>query len=191
MDITANLPPSGQTSNTRPLNAAHIHHPDFSKGVRLEELNVLLKQAVMIRRLKKHVLVQLPAKRRQIISLQLKRSDIVSAMNLRNAVKSNASGNDNAEEEPSEVSDQLGDSGGCHRSLRMLSEQEIGIAKLSGFLEWLSMHPIFAESDGADNPELSLSSHKMIIFAHHHKVLDGVQVRNSVVSIYCILVGNQ
>jgi len=48
-----------------------------------------------------------------------------------------------------------------------LSYQELGIAKLSGFREWLSLHPIVAGSENAS---------KMIIFAHHHKVLDGVQV---------------
>ena len=34
---------------------------------------------LQIRRLKEHVLVQLPPKRRQLIRLQLKRSDIASA----------------------------------------------------------------------------------------------------------------
>ncbi|VFQ88709.1 unnamed protein product [Cuscuta campestris] len=80
---------------------------DFSKGTGLEELHMLLKQTVMIRRLKEHVLVQLPPKRRQIIRLVLKKSDIAYAVAL------------------TEVA--------------------------------------------------SCSSHKMIIFAHHHKVLDGVQ----------------
>ncbi|GMQ10845.1 hypothetical protein CsSME_00053692 [Camellia sinensis var. sinensis] len=153
---------------------------DFSRGVRLEELNVLLKQTVMIRRLKKHVLVQLPPKRRQIISLQLKRSNITSAMTARRLVKSDASGNDDPEEEPLEISDEHDDRGSCPGSFRILSKEEIGIAKLSGFFEWLSMHPIFSELDGADNMEFSISSHKMLIYAHYHKVLDGVQVRNSV-----------
>lgn len=57
---------------------------DISRGVRLEELNVLLKQTVMIRRLKEHVLVQLPPKRRQIISLMLTRSDIAAAKSIVN-----------------------------------------------------------------------------------------------------------
>ncbi|PSS07955.1 Endonuclease [Actinidia chinensis var. chinensis] len=148
---------------------------DFSNGVRLEELNVLLKQTVMIRRLKKDVQVQLPPKRRQIINLQLKRSDIISAMAASEAVKSGASGNDDAIEEPKESSDEPDESGGCDGSLRMLSKLEIGVAKLSGFLQWLSMHPIFAETDGGDSLELGVSSPKMIIFAHYHKVLDGVQ----------------
>lgn len=62
------------------------------------------------------------------------------------------------------------------QSTRKLSHQEVGIAKLSGFCEWLSFHPIIAEMDADENMEKSISSHKMIIFAHHHKVLDRVQV---------------
>jgi hypothetical protein len=54
-----------------------------------------------------------------------------------------------------------------------LTYQELGIAKLSGFREWLSFHSLIAGSENAS---------KMIIFAHHHKVLDGVQVHFSSVS---------
>ena len=50
--------------------------------------------------------MQLPPKRRQIINLQLKRSDIISAMAASEAVKSGASGNDDAIEEPKESSDE-------------------------------------------------------------------------------------
>lgn len=65
--------------------------------------------------------------------------------------------------------------GGCRS--KKLSNQELGIAKLAGFREWFSIHPLFAESNGGANLELDSSSHKMLIFAHHHKVLDGVQVK--------------
>lgn len=58
-----------------------------------------------------------------------------------------------------------------------LSYQELGIAKLSGFCEWLSIQPLISESDGAAELDVNTNSQKMIIFAHHHKVLDGVQVR--------------
>lgn len=57
--------------------------------------------------------MQLPPKRRQIISLQLKRSDVISAMSLCEVVKSNASGNEDAKapedatEDPLEISDEL------------------------------------------------------------------------------------
>ncbi|XP_047314227.1 DNA annealing helicase and endonuclease ZRANB3-like isoform X1 [Impatiens glandulifera] len=144
---------------------------DFSNGVRLEELNVLLKQTVMIRRLKQHVLMQLPPKRRQLINLKLKNSDIVSAIEM---VKNDKSSTDAAEGIPSEVSEDVDDGGGCCEYLKTLSKQVIGIAKLSGFRDWLCMHPTFAGSDDADM-ETNHSCQKMIIFGHHHKVLDGVQ----------------
>nr|POE73190.1 isoform 4 of dna annealing helicase and endonuclease zranb3 [Quercus suber] len=66
------------------------------------------------------------------------------------------------------------DSGNCCRSVK-LSGEEIGVAKLSGFREWLSLHPLLAESDGVEDLDLHPSSQRMIIFAHHHSVLDGIQ----------------
>ncbi|XP_057443109.1 uncharacterized protein LOC130734619 isoform X2 [Lotus japonicus] len=129
---------------------------NYSKGVRLEELNVLLKQTVMIRRLKEHVMLQLPPKRRQIIRLLLKRSDLVAAKTAVGPLKIDASENAN-EDMPLENFDEPDGK---------LSYQELGIAKLSGFCEWLSLHPLIEGSENAS---------KMLIFAHHHKVLDGVQ----------------
>ncbi|XP_024170416.1 DNA annealing helicase and endonuclease ZRANB3 isoform X3 [Rosa chinensis] len=141
---------------------------DFSKGTRLEELNMLLTRTVMIRRLKEHVLSQLPPKRRQIIQVVLKKSDIVSA---KAAIRV---GKSHDEDVSSEHLDELNDSMGCCIS-KQLSHQELGIAKLAGFREWLSIHPVIAEADGVAKLESDSSSHKMLIFAHHHKVLDGVQ----------------
>ncbi|KAG5234051.1 DNA annealing helicase and endonuclease [Salix suchowensis] len=146
---------------------------DFSKGIRLEELNVLLRQTVMIRRLKEHVLKQLPPKRRQIIRLLLKRSDIISAKAASGGgVNHDASERNAAEAINSENIDGSDASGGCCRS-KKLSYQELGIAKLSGFCEWLSIHPLI--SDGVAKLDANHSAQKMIIFAHHLKVLDGVQ----------------
>lgn len=51
--------------------------------------------------------MQLPPKRRQIISLQLKRSDVISAMSLCEVVNSNALGPQDAKEDPLEISDEL------------------------------------------------------------------------------------
>ncbi|KAK6128150.1 hypothetical protein DH2020_038103 [Rehmannia glutinosa] len=170
---------------------------DFSKGIRLEELNVLLKQSVMIRRLKEHVLLQLPPKRRQIIKLVLRRSDINSAMETLGLENVDASTDNNAENAPLHVSDEVvkgtpeerGAQGARFRAFptprqavysdmnKKLSKKlsALGLAKLPGFFEWLSIHPIMVEVDGEETTGESSSSHKMIIFAYHHKVLDGVQ----------------
>ncbi|XP_073123529.1 uncharacterized protein [Henckelia pumila] len=146
---------------------------DFSKGIRLEELNVLLKETVMIRRLKEHVLLQLPPKRRQIIKLVLKRSDISLAMATLGLKDVNVSADSVAENALPDISDEDQD----NEMNKILSTKlsALGIAKLPGFFEWLSLHPIMAELDEVENNEGSSGSHKMIIFAFHHKVLDGVQ----------------
>jgi len=65
------------------------------------------------------------------------------------------------------------------KSQNELSYQVIGIAKVFGFLEWLSLHPIVSDTDDCNNCEMNARGQKMIVFAHHHKVLDKVQVRSS------------
>lgn len=70
-----------------------------------------------------------------------------------------------------------GDADWCKFSIK-ITDQELAMAKLSGFREWLSIHPVIAEPDADEDTERNSSSHKMIIFAHHHKVLDAVQVRD-------------
>ncbi|KAL8226611.1 hypothetical protein R6Q57_016443 [Mikania cordata] len=148
-------------------------YQDYSKGIRLEELNVLLKQTVMIRRLKDHVLMQLPPIRRQIINLVLKKSDIDFATEVCNIENDDASTENEAEDGPSDALDKPDDVDDCCNSSRP-SNQVISIAKLAGFKEWLLMHPIIAESED-EKFDTSQSSHKMIIFVHYHKVTDRLQ----------------
>ncbi|KAF9593056.1 hypothetical protein IFM89_020063 [Coptis chinensis] len=163
---------------------------DFSKGVRLEELNVLLTQTVMIRRLKEHLLVQLPPKRQQIVSLVLGRSDInmaVSAMkegdtsSMENRQETEPMANNCSSEDDDDVSgipesvSESDDECGCPKSSRELSNQELGIAKFSGFQKWLAIHPIVSQPESEGYSDVDLISHKMIVFAHHIKVLDKVQ----------------
>jgi len=58
-----------------------------------------------------------------------------------------------------------------------LSYQQLGIAKLSAFREWLSLHPLLSGLDYTpEEIDGDRSSTKMVVFAHHHKVLDGIQV---------------
>ncbi|XP_058070254.1 uncharacterized protein LOC131219229 isoform X2 [Magnolia sinica] len=161
---------------------------DFSSGIRLEELNVLLKQTVMIRRLKEHVLVQLPPKRRQVIRLMLNAIDITLATTMSGALgvlcmdrgrkRRSLMNPCNCQNDfcgDGEDFHDTNDNKGCHRTARQLSYQELGIAKLSGFREWLSNHSIITESESGKDLDANISSKKMIIFAHHLKVLDGVQ----------------
>ncbi|XP_020593583.1 DNA annealing helicase and endonuclease ZRANB3 isoform X2 [Phalaenopsis equestris] len=162
-------------------------YQDFSKGIRLEELNILLRQYVMIRRLKDHVLAQLPPKRRQIITLKLKTSDISLATSLCKVNCGFVGFDDPSNQLVIACNDNENDSGenlrnfdtcidsDYRRTSKLLSLQEIGIAKLSGFCEWFSNHVVVGDMDVASNLGIGLVSLKMIIFAHHLKVLDGVQ----------------
>ncbi|EEC82393.1 hypothetical protein OsI_26740 [Oryza sativa Indica Group] len=181
-------------------------YQDFSKGARLTELNVLLSQTLMIRRLKEHLLNELPPKRRQIIRLKLNASDIKTAISCIKGVNTSDeiptiaspdNSNDSEEvnmEEGFKISKiglsapykhcahflvfpfHLPTADGCKKSPRNLTTQEIGIVKIPGFSEWFLNHFIMKEP--ADNGSLDSQSNcqKTIIFAHHLKVLDGVQV---------------
>ncbi|CAM8971617.1 unnamed protein product [Rhodiola kirilowii] len=64
---------------------------------------------------------------------------------------------------------------GYPEALVDLSYQQRGIAKLSAFCQWMSLHPIIAEAENSEISDIHTFSRKMIIFAHHHKVLDGVE----------------
>ncbi|KAG8079874.1 hypothetical protein GUJ93_ZPchr0007g4194 [Zizania palustris] len=154
-------------------------YQDFSKSTRLMELNVLLSQTLMIRRLKEHLLNELPPKRRQIIRLKLKPSDIrtatlycikginTSSENPTIVLPHRSNGSEEAIMEEADC---------CKKSPRNLTAQEIGIAKIPGFSEWFSNHFIMKQSADNDNLDSQSNCQKTIIFAHHLKVLDGVQV---------------
>lgn len=164
-------------------------YKDFSKGIRLGELNVLLRQTLMIRRLKEHVLTQLPPKRRQIIRLKLKAADIHLATSTCRASKRISLNEENqevalmdcccpqsnADGEEKLVDFNVSHDNDCKRAPKLLSDQEIGIAKLSGFREWFSNHLIIRESEDAASLDMGFGYQKTIIFAHHLKVLDGIQ----------------
>lgn len=61
---------------------------------------------LQIRRLKEHVLLQLPPKRRQIITLVLRKSDINSAMVALGLEEVDASAESDAENAPVHISDE-------------------------------------------------------------------------------------
>ncbi|MFS7901003.1 hypothetical protein Hanom_Chr00s159976g01824981 [Helianthus anomalus] len=163
------------------------------KGIRLEELNVFQADCygqffvLVIRRLKDHVLMQLPPIRRQIINLVLKKSDIDFAKEVCRMVIDIASTENEVEDalsdEPNKH-DGENDDDDCCNSPRP-SNQVISITKLVGFKEWLLLHPIIAESDDDEKFDSSQSSHKMIIFVHYHKVTDRLQVMKY--SILCLV----
>ena len=150
---------------------------------------------MQIRRLKEDVLQQLPPKRRQLICLQLAPVDINEAKDFtaataraRNSARLGEEAckcgftrkglcdcEDENEGESNDECDGRENIPASRTSAKYLTEQEIGIAKLRGFREWLLNNSIFAGRESQDE----ISQQKMIIFAHHWKVLDSVQVKFS------------
>lgn len=127
---------------------------------------------------------QLPPKRRQLICLQLGLVDIKEARAFTAARISARLGEEackcgftrkgvcDCEDENSDECKERENPSASGTSAKFLSEQEIGVAKLRGFQEWLLNNSIFAGRESQDDT----SQEKMIIFAHHMKVLDSVQV---------------
>lgn len=167
-------------------------YKDFSKGIRLQELYVLLRETVMVRRLKQNVLAQLPPKRRQVIRLLLSASDITFARNttaqdnkiVENTCKCGFTSKGSCDCEDGDTedasvefinSDDLQDNDGLKKSVKNLSYQEIGLAKLQSFEDWLLKNTIFADSEDADPVGKDTNTQKMVVFGHHLKVLDGIQ----------------
>ncbi|KAJ7564591.1 hypothetical protein O6H91_02G024600 [Diphasiastrum complanatum] len=173
---------------------------DYSKGNRLQELNVLLKETVMVRRLKDQILSQLPPKRRQVIRLKLSTIDILDAKDLRckhdEIVRKGrhivapqgelcrcgftAKGTCDCEEFSDENTCDVfinaykkPDSLKCNP--QDLDVQEIGLAKLRGVREWLYNHPLFNYKSAPSGLKDTYGTEKIILFGHHQKVLNALQ----------------
>lgn len=115
------------------------------------ELHLLLRSAVMLRRLKSEVLSQLPAKRRQLVMLPIK---VAPAKRAREE-----DGDDSGAEDPVP-----GD------TASVASEaQKTGLLKLPSAVEWLRSMLGQYSSDAADGPPC-----KVLVFAHHRAVMSGL-----------------
>ncbi|CAD6344033.1 unnamed protein product [Miscanthus lutarioriparius] len=148
----------------------------------------IFKDFSRIRRLKEHLLNELPPKRRQIIRLKLKAPDIRAATSsCVKRVNSSSCNGTLTVELPSKSNDDENtkeeEDDDCKKSPRNLTPQEIGIAKLSGFSEWFSNHFIMDGFGANHNLDPQSSCQKTIIFAHHLKVLDGIQVKVAIIGI--------
>ena len=55
-----------------------------------------------------------------------------------------------------------------NRDMMKKEDQILGLAKLLGFLECLSIHPMLSGFEGEEATEATVSSQQMTIFAHHN-----------------------
>uniref|UniRef100_A0A1D2A8V2 DNA annealing helicase and endonuclease ZRANB3 n=1 Tax=Auxenochlorella protothecoides TaxID=3075 RepID=A0A1D2A8V2_AUXPR len=132
-------------------------HVDNSGLRRAEELHRLLRYAVMLRRLKREVLAQLPPKRRQVVRLPRIRA------------------------KPGRAGEGAGDDEGCQARS---AAQATGIAKLPSVIEWLrnllGQEQVGTTDRNRDAHGLaSVTSErgggpKILVFVHHKAVMAGL-----------------
>jgi hypothetical protein len=113
----------------------------FSGGVRLRELHALLRDTVMVRRMKAEVAAELPPKRRQVVRLDLQGVTPYAPP---------------AATEGAAVLDPV----------HMSRERRTALHKLPVVCEWLRDTVLSPNSTG-----------KVVIFAHHKDIMDGLHAR--------------
>lgn len=167
-------------------------HYEMRGGQRLPELHALLRECIMIRRRKEEVLAELPPKRRQVVRLVCPAAEgmvtqedaVVLAMERYDPdAEPNWSQEQRAAEAAAAAAMQEGAQGGAPHSQQSQQSQRraqsqqrahfrrqgafwerLGEAKVDAVGEWLS-----GILEGSD------PSYKMLVFAHHHKVMDRLQ----------------
>ena len=130
---------------------------DASGASNVDELHTVLENTVMIRRLKKDVLTQLPEKLRQKITIGISPS---SSKTVSDGMK-RLEGARNDLTTARTDSDLFGARARCRRILMELYG-ETGLAKLPNVVEYLR------------DKLPSLEGNKVIVFAHHRIVIDGI-----------------
>jgi SWI/SNF-related matrix-associated actin-dependent regulator 1 of chromatin subfamily A len=130
---------------------------DTGGSSNLEELHMVLQKHAMIRRLKKHVLTQLPPKRRQRIMLEMPSGEAAkfsAQIEKLKELESQADDPDAADEDRMAASSRK-------RNLIMKLYVDTGQAKIAAVREYVS--------------DLLECGAKFLIFAHHMPVLDGLE----------------
>lgn len=137
---------------------------DYEGATNLKELHFILDNSIMIRRLKKDVLGELPSKRRQKVTVKTENSTVKKIQGLLSKSSRGASLDDlidkmiGSNENELEVAQKVLES----KHPEMLQCYTLtGIAKIAGIQEYIED---FLDSDI-----------KVLIFAHHKEVLDGIE----------------
>ena len=145
-------------------------HYEMRGGQRLPELHALLRECIMIRRRKEEVLAELPPKRRQVVRLVCPEAEgMVTAAD--EVLMQMERYDPDAEPVWSQEHQLDGDGDGSRLSAsqrRFRREghfwQQLGLKKVNAVGEWLK-----GILDGSEE------SHKIVVFAHHHAVMDELQ----------------
>jgi len=138
---------------------------DFSGASNLEELQQRLRESVMVRRLKKDVLKELPAKRRQIIELST--NGFASQINKEQAV---AKIFERVKQELDEIRNDETYREKVEELKGMKKSEFTEISKLRHETALLKVPSVIEHCK-----DLLESENKIVIFAHHHDVINGLR----------------
>jgi SWI/SNF-related matrix-associated actin-dependent regulator 1 of chromatin subfamily A len=147
---------------------------DMSGASNLAELQERLRSTIMVRRLKRDVLTELPPKRRQIIEVEVGMA--ASAVGAEAEAERQWA---EARAEASlmaEVAEELGDKAAYEAAVRRLSDiDQVIFEEMSGLRHDTALAKAPAV---ADHVELLLASvPKVVVMAHHHDVIDLIKDR--------------
>ena len=134
----------------------------------------------MIRRLKKEVLTQLPAKRRSRVVIELHPS---AQTKMRKLAAELQASRDRCNENVADSKSLAREAEWDHRRLLSESYKATGEAKLKGVCEYVTQLLECTDTscmggsgnDGSSGEDGLITSNKVLLFAHHLSVLDGLQ----------------
>lgn len=149
---------------------------DFSGASHLDELQTRLRANYMVRRLKKDVLTELPAKRRQVIEIPVEGSDLKKALKAeQEAWNAHESALDELSEAAS-MAEALDDQEAYKDIVAKLQERsKVAFEDMSGARRALGLAKIPAVIDHISSV-LESGVEKLIVFCHHLDVLDAMKM---------------
>jgi len=145
---------------------------DFSGASNLEELQERLRASIMVRRLKKDVLTELPSKRRQVVTL--------ARNGAAKAVEAEADAFRRHEEKLAELRAEAdlahaaGDEEGYKAAVGKLKDAaQVAFTEMSRHRHAVAVAKLPQVIEHVDNM-LESGIEKVVVFAHHHDVVDGL-----------------
>lgn len=143
---------------------------DASGASNLDELNMRLRETVMVRRLKADVLTELPAKRRQIVTLELDGAEAQEIVRLENEVFERTEAELAAATYEMQKAEAEGDESAYNSAVAKLkAAQGIAFAEMSRVRHETAVAKLPAVIE-----HLKSIESKCIVFAHHHDVIRGL-----------------
>jgi SWI/SNF-related matrix-associated actin-dependent regulator of chromatin subfamily A-like protein 1 len=148
---------------------------NFSGASHLDELQTRLRANCMVRRLKKDVLTELPAKRRQVIELPVEDSAVKRALKAENDAYADCEDELQSLQETADLAKALGSAEAYKTAISKLQETaKIAFENMSSERRNLALAKVPAVIDHIQSV-LESGVEKLIVFCHHIDVLNAMK----------------